>query len=176
MSFWNSINLIENSDQISIASVEKNASLGLTALYFGSKFSKALPFHEFNALILNDVNKLILNSSKTLINQQDRLLLINLSFLVHLTLFHEYKTKTSSWPIKDMPAKGKCAFPGCKNDGSQKDHIWPKSLGGPYLAWNCQWLCDFHNRMKSNAPIFGFVPSSQFNESLTNWMRANRLM
>jgi len=32
----------------------------------------------------------------------------------------------------------------------EADHVWPKSLGGPWEASNRMWLCPLHNQMKGN--------------------------
>ena len=96
--------------------------------------------------------------------------ILGLSFLIHRAI-HNQINKNGNWKV--IPKKTKCAFIGCKNEGDQKDHIWPNSLGGPYEEWNFQWLCGFHNRMKSNAPLFCFNPSEKFINDFKNWMIKN---
>lgn len=62
---------------------------------------------------------------------------------------------------------GKCAWPGCKIvKDLQADHIIPKSvlaqtdfdsLGGSDWRHNGQWLCRFHNLMKTDSIMLGLV-------------------
>ena len=36
-----------------------------------------------------------------------------------------------------------------------RDHRWPKSLGGPKSGFNLLWLCESHNLAKGNG-LWGF--------------------
>ena len=75
-----------------------------------------------------------------------------------------------NWNGIEIHGNGKCQYPECTNtDDLQKDHIWPKSLGGPYEAWNGQLLCGFHNRMKSNKLVLAKLTDPTFIRSLKNF-------
>jgi hypothetical protein len=65
--------------------------------------------------------------------------------------------------------KGKCTWPGCEIDDDehlQADHIIPKSVlsltdfkafGGRNWEDNGQWLCAFHNRLKTDSIMLGLA-------------------
>ena len=172
MSIWHVLNkLTESKLEIEqVDSIERNATIGLVSLHLGTSVSTPTVFYKFEKEILPNINKLINDLAIDQIHEIDRQLIVQLSYLVHRSIYQGYIVK-GIWPIKNLPTQEDCAFPGCCKKGTQKDHIWPKSLGGPYEVWNFQWLCDFHNRMKSNAPVFGFIPNEIFQKGLQSWLK-----
>ena len=93
-------------------------------------------------------------------------------------VFEWYSNQTTSamyWRTDKRPEKlknqpeetGKCTWPSCEIvENTQADHIIPKSvlsdrdfenIGGTYWDLNGQWLCSFHNRLKTDSIMLGLV-------------------
>lgn len=51
----------------------------------------------------------------------------------------------------------------------EADHIWPRSMGGPFELWNMQVLCAPCNRRKGNRTEFGDLPAD-LQRKIINYM------
>lgn len=167
MSAWRPIFFLESISETLNNQVEKNEAIGLLSMYLGLKIDKFVNFNEFSKQSLPLINTVINNNTIEEIGQNDRLIILHLSYLTHRTVIGNIKN-TGNWSSR-LEVSGNCKYPGCQNKAHQKDHIWPFSLGGPFELWNFQGLCNFHNRMKSNSPVFNFSPDDKFQIGLKKW-------
>jgi hypothetical protein len=91
------------------------------------------------------------------------------SMYLHQNKFPEQRVEysgTRSFTKKHRDEKIRCEWPGCDiQDDLQKDHIIPKSVltdemkrrGGANWQINGQWLCPFHNRLKTDSILIGII-------------------
>jgi|Laugresbdmm110sn_1035088.scaffolds.fasta_scaffold09182_2 hypothetical protein len=173
MSAWDSIFKLENTSIAIKEDVERNEAIGLLSMYLAMKCPPNYDFKKFENFILIRINEVINDKSINEIEQKDRHIILHLAFLTYRSFDSNGLLIKGSWPKNLKKNIGLCNFPGCDSRGVHKDHIWPKSLGGPFEIWNLQYLCEFHNKMKSNSPIFNFSLNNNFNLELINWFRRN---
>ena len=169
MSAWRSIFQLENISDTFYNQVDKNEAIGLFSMYLGMKIDKLTNFTEFSKQSLPQINHIINTDTVKEIQQNDRLIILHLAFLTHRSVIGNFR-QPGQW-INSIVLQGFCNYPGCKKQARHKDHIWPQSLGGPFEIWNFQGLCDFHNRMKSNSPVFNFSPNDNFQTGLRDWLK-----
>lgn len=171
MSVWSIISSLSgelNEDQIK--SLERNSQIGLLALHFASNEKVFLESSEFASEIRPRALEICRNAGFPNITIKDISFILSLSYLIHLSI-HKKNSNNGTWTnLRSKPAV--CEWPGCVSCPTDKDHIWPNSLGGPYENWNLQWLCKFHNIMKSNSPVFAFNNSNDFQIQFKSWMDA----
>jgi hypothetical protein len=172
MSAWKSIFILENISASLNIQIEKNEAIGLLAMYLGMKIDIFQNFNEFSKQILPLLNAVINDRNIQEICHDDRLIILHLAFLTHCSVIGNIRQR-GTWP-STVKVFGVCKYPGCQAMAYHKDHIWPHSLGGPFEVWNFQGLCDFHNRMKSNSPVFNFSPDGNFQTGLKNWLKARQ--
>jgi len=164
---WDVIQILET--DIDPVDLERSEALGMLALHLGNSFDTFNTWARYRTAVLPKINQVILEGDRVLINPNDREFILYLSYLIHRSIYGKHG-RGAAWPRR-LPDPGECSFAGCSKHADQRDHVWPNSLGGPYELWNFQWLCGFHNRMKSNSPLFAFKPSEEFRLEFTNWMR-----
>ena len=176
MNLWEIINLIDgiSHSKDNYHCLERNAQIGVIALHFATKNDTYNNHRDFVDSCGSEIRDICRNPEIEQINLADFKFIISLSYLIHSTL-HQPVPHSGNWHSSN-PKPNKCQWPGCAKAPTDRDHIWPNSLGGPYEKWNQQWLCKFHNVMKSNSPIFTLQDSPDFEKNFISWMELNGYM
>tara|TARA_B100001250_G_scaffold370748_1_gene355090 strand:+ start:624 stop:1163 length:540 start_codon:yes stop_codon:yes gene_type:complete len=87
----------------------------------------------------------------------------------HQNMYREERVEYSgsrNFPRIEANGDSRCEWPGCEiREGLEKDHKIPRSVltddmqsnGGRDWEKNGQWLCSFHNRLKTDSILIGVL-------------------